>query len=51
MGTVIIVAIVIVAAAAAARSLYKERKSGKSSCGCDCGSCGAHCHEKSRGKS
>jgi len=45
MGTFIVGAILFLIVAAVIRKMYKDHKSGKSSCGCDCGSCGL-CHKK-----
>lgn len=44
MGTLITGAIVIIIAGFAIKSLIKDKKSGKSSCGGDCSHCGGHCH-------
>ncbi len=44
MGTLITGAIVLIIAGFAVKSLIKDKKSGKSSCGGDCSHCGGHCH-------
>ena len=42
-GTAIVLAVVIALVALAVLSLIRGRRSGKSTCGCDCGSCGCRC--------
>ena len=45
MGTIFVAAIVAAAAGLAVRSIYKDKKAGKSlQCGGDCSKCGGHCH-------
>lgn len=44
MGTLITGAVVLIIAGLAVKSLIKDKKSGKSSCGGDCSHCGGHCH-------
>lgn len=39
MGTAVVLAVLILAAGFAARSICKDRKNGKSSCGGDCSHC------------
>ncbi len=39
MGTAVVLAVLILAAGFAVRSICKERKKGKSSCGGDCSHC------------
>ncbi len=44
MGTFVVVAILILVVGLILRSMYKDKKAGKSLvCGCDCGSCGGAC--------
>lgn len=43
VGTVIVGAIVLLCVGLAIRSMIKDKKSGKSSCGGDCSKCGGHC--------
>jgi hypothetical protein len=40
LGTIFVAAIIIVVVALILRKMHSDKKSGKSSCGCDCGSCG-----------
>ena len=45
MATWIIGGFVVLAAAMAVRSIYKDKKAGKCSCGCSgCNGCSAACH-------
>ena len=47
MGTWIAGAFVLAAVAAAVRSMYWDKKQGKSlHCGGDCKDCGGHCHNQ-----
>jgi len=48
MATIMISILIVVLATAVIIHMVKQRKSGKSSCGCDCGSCplGGKCHER-----
>ncbi|SCX12697.1 Virus attachment protein p12 family protein [Lachnospiraceae bacterium YSD2013] len=48
IGTIVISAGLIAVVALAVRSLIKDKKKGKSSCGGNCGSCsmGCACHSK-----
>lgn len=41
--TALVLAVVILIAGAIIYKLVKDKKKGKSSCGCDCSSCGACC--------
>lgn len=41
----VIAALLVLAVGLAVRSMIRNRKAGKSSCGCDCASCGAGCKE------
>ena len=41
--TALVLAVVILIAGAIVYKLVKDKKKGKSSCGCDCSSCGACC--------
>ncbi len=43
MGTAVVGAVVVLIAGLACRSIYKDKKAGKSSCGCDCSKCKG-CH-------
>lgn len=45
MGTFIVGMVLLIIVAAVIRSMYRDHKSGKSSCGGNCGSCGL-CHKK-----
>ena len=47
-GTLAVCSVVIILAALAVRSLVKDNKQGKSSCGCGCSSCAmsGQCHKK-----
>lgn len=49
MADIIIGGIVLIIVALVVAYLAKNKKAGKSSCGCDCGSCGAGdiCHPQS----
>lgn len=45
MGTVIVGAVVLVVVGLAVRSIFRDKKAGKSvQCGGDCKHCGGHCH-------
>lgn len=45
MGTIIVGIIVLAVVAIVIRSMYKDKKAGKSlHCGGDCKNCGGHCH-------
>lgn len=44
IGTIIIIAVLVLIVALIIRSLVKQKKSGKSTCGGDCSCCGGHCH-------
>lgn len=46
MGTVLVGAVLVIIVACIIRKMIKDRKNGKSHCGCDCNSCGGHCHDK-----
>lgn len=48
MGDFIVIAVLVVIAALVIRKMVKDKRSGKSSCGCDCGCCGMAptCHTK-----
>ncbi len=44
MGTIVVGAILILIIALILRSMYKDKKAGKSlQCGVDCSKCGGHC--------
>ena len=45
MGNIVVGLVLLVAIVLAVRSVYKARKQGSCSCGVDCGSCGAACHD------
>jgi hypothetical protein len=48
MGTIVVLAILLVVVGLAVRSLYKDKKAGKSiQCGTDCKTCGGCCHSSS----
>lgn len=38
-GTILVLAIVLAAVATVARRMYKDRKAGRSGCGCGCAGC------------
>jgi hypothetical protein len=42
LSTFIVLLVVIAIAYLAARSIYRDKKQGKSSCGANCGHCGSH---------
>lgn len=44
VGTIIVLLIVAAIATFAVRSIYKDKKNGKSSCGGDCSKCHGGCH-------
>lgn len=44
LGTIIVVLIVAAVVAAVFLSMIKDKKSGKSSCGCGCENCALHGH-------
>lgn len=48
MATIIVSIAIATLAAAIIIHMIRQRKSGRSSCGCDCGSCpfGEKCHER-----
>ena len=49
-GNLLVGGLVLAAAALAVRSLMKDRKAGKSSCGCGCASCpmSGKCHSEKK---
>ena len=44
LADLVILAALALVMALAVRSMVRAGKAGKSSCGCDCGSCGMGCH-------
>lgn len=46
MGTVVVALVLVVAVGLIIHSMIKDKKNGKSSCGGDCGHCGAGCCHK-----
>ena len=46
LATILISAVLVLAVCLIIVKMVKDRKQGKSSCGCDCGSCGACYHGK-----
>ncbi|MBO4560303.1 MAG: FeoB-associated Cys-rich membrane protein, partial [Lachnospiraceae bacterium] len=48
IGTIVIALILIAAVVFAVRSIVMQKKKGRCSCGCDCGSCpmSDSCHQK-----
>ncbi len=48
LGTIIVSVILILIIAAIIRSLVRNKKAGRNSCGCNCSSCALHgtCHKK-----
>ena len=48
IGTIVVVLLLLTVVAVILRYMYKRRKAGKSSCGCDCGSCrfGENCGKR-----
>jgi hypothetical protein len=49
-GTLIVVIVLLAVVAFAARKLIRDKKAGKSSCGCGCANCpmSGQCHKKPR---
>ncbi|MDO4170123.1 MAG: FeoB-associated Cys-rich membrane protein [Lachnospiraceae bacterium] len=46
MGTIVVLAIVVFIVGLAIRSMYKDKKAGKSiQCGGQCKTCGGYCHQ------
>lgn len=46
MGTIVVLAILLVIIALIIRSMYKDKKAGKSiQCGGQCKTCGGYCHQ------
>jgi len=43
MGTIIVGAALVVIVALIIRKMIKDKKAGKSSCGCNCGECHGNC--------
>ena len=43
LANLVIAALLVLAVGLAVRSVIRNRKAGKCSCGCDCASCGAGC--------
>ncbi|MGI6020915.1 MAG: FeoB-associated Cys-rich membrane protein [Lachnospiraceae bacterium] len=46
MGTFIVVALLVIASAAVIYKLIRDKKEGKSACGCDCGHCSMDCKDR-----
>lgn len=42
--TIIVAAVMLLLITLVVIKMIRDKKSGKSSCGCDCGSCGCNCH-------
>lgn len=42
--TIIVLLVLVLIVALIIRKLVKDKKSGKSACGCDCSTCGGACH-------
>ena len=47
LSTVVVLCVLILIISFSVRTIIKDKKSGKSSCGGDCGACGSHslCHD------
>ena len=46
MGTIVVLAILLIVVGLVIRSMYKDKKAGKSlQCGVDCRHCGGHCSQ------
>lgn len=45
LGTIVVSIVLIAIVSLILVKSIKDRKSGKSSCGCDCASCGGICHQ------
>ena len=45
LGTIVISLILLAVVAAIVFSMIRDKKKGKSSCGCDCAHCGCACHK------
>ena len=43
IGTIAVLAVLVFAVTLVIRSMIRAKKQGKSSCGCDCGSCACSC--------
>lgn len=52
LGTILICAVLLAAVALILRSLLRQKKQGKSSCGCNCAHCAMHgaCHPAAPGR-
>ena len=50
IANIVIIAVIVAAVVLAIRSIVRSRRAGRSSCGCDCSSCGmaARCHSDSK---
>ncbi len=46
MGTFIVGSILLFLVGIVVRKMIRDKKNGKSHCGCDCNQCGGHCHSK-----
>ncbi|MCR5640347.1 MAG: FeoB-associated Cys-rich membrane protein [Lachnospiraceae bacterium] len=44
MGTVVVLVILVAVVSGIIYKMYRDKKSGKTSCGGDCGHCGGGCH-------
>ncbi|MBE5908665.1 MAG: FeoB-associated Cys-rich membrane protein [Lachnospiraceae bacterium] len=44
MGTAVVLAVLVAAVGGIIYKMVKDKKSGKNSCGGDCGHCGGGCH-------
>jgi hypothetical protein len=47
MGTLVVGILLVAVVALIIRGIIRDRKNGKSHCGCDCSSCGGACGHKS----
>lgn len=46
IGTIIVVLILVIIIIMIIRKMIKDKKQGKTSCGCDCANCQMDCHKK-----
>ena len=43
---IVLIAVIAVVCGLVIRGMIRDKKAGKSSCGCDCGSCGSACSQR-----
>lgn len=46
IGTIAVLLVLVLVVGAVITKMVRDKKSGKSSCGCDCSNCSANCHSK-----